>query len=217
MTLFYDLSHRIENGMTYYPGDPEPRLEPAEMEPPWRVTQLRLGTHTGTHIDAASHFILDGRTIDQYPLPRFILPGFVVPVSDREDDQPIGGESFANYLPALPEGGALIIRTGWDRFWRTGRYLRHPFLSAEAAERLVAARVGLVGIDALNVDSTARATSHAHRILLGGDVLLVENLTRLDQLTPGKAYQFSFLPLLFSALDGSPVRAVAWESTSDLT
>lgn len=215
---FFDLSHPIENGMTFFPGDPEPRLTPAAMEPPWQVTELHLGTHTGTHIDAASHYISTGRTIDQYPPERFILPGLVVPVRRghvlslaKGDDEVIGPEALVESLAVLPEGGAVLLRTGWDSFWKTERYLRHPYLSAEAAQALVEAGVKLVGIDALNVDSTAQGTTHAHEILLSHDILIVENLAHLEQLTPGTFYQFSFLPLLLAGLDGSPVRAVAWE------
>ncbi len=204
MPHFFDLSHPLENDMTFYPGDPEPRLVPAEMTPPWRVTELHIGTHTGTHMDAASHFVPGGKTIDQYPLTRFLVSGVVVPVT-QGDDERIGPEAFTDVA-----GGAVVIRTGWDRFWKTERYLRHPFLSPEAARCLVEAGVTLVGIDALNVDSTTGSTTHAHEILLGSDVLIVENLTGLDQLEPKKAYQFSFLPLRLAGLDGSPVRAVAW-------
>lgn len=209
MPAFYDLSHPIENGMTFYPGDPEPRLRPAAMMAPWRVTELHIGTHTGTHLDAASHFIPTGKTIDQYPLSRFVLPGIVIPVT-RQDDEPIGPEALNVYLPDLPTGGALLIRTGWDRYWKTERYLRHPFLSIEAAKRIATSGVNLIGIDALNVDSTTQGTAHAHEILLGNDILIVENLTRLDQLQPGELHRFSFLPLSLPGLDGSPVRAVAW-------
>lgn len=210
MPHFLDLTHRIENGMTFYPGDPEPRINPAEAAAPWRVTELRLGTHTGTHMDARSHFVPGGKTIDQYPLTRFVLPGLVVSVSPQ-DDEPIGAEALAEHLPVLPRDGALLVRTGWDRYWNSKRYLRHPFLAPETARRLAASGVNLVGIDALNVDSTVRATSHAHQILLESDILIVENLTRLDQLQPGVLYQFSFLKLPLSGLDGSPVRAIAWD------
>ena len=75
---------------------------------------------------------------------------------------------------------------------------------------LIKARASLVGIDALNVDSTVQSTTHAHHSLLGNDILIVENLTHLDKLEPGRIYQFSFLPMNFSGLDGSPIRAVAW-------
>ena len=50
-----------------------------------------------------------------------------------------------------------------------------------------------------------------HEILLGSDVLVVENLRGLDRLESGRLYRFAFLPLRLTGLDGSPVRAVAWE------
>ena len=212
MTEYLDLSHQIENGMTYFPGDPEPYIAPANTTPPWRVTQLHIGTHVGTHIDAASHFIPHGKTISQYQLERFLLPGIVVPVPGRNDDEPIGANAFERYLTALPAHGALLIHTGWDDHWKTERYLRHPYLTRETTQLLVDSGVSIVGIDALNVDSTAQGTDHAHAALLGNDVLIVENLTRLHQLLPGVVYQFSFLPLALSGLDGSPIRAIAWRS-----
>ena len=211
MTEYFDLSHLIENGMMYFPGDPEPRIAPADATPPWRVSQLHIGTHTGTHIDAASHFVPHGKSIAQYSLDRFLMPGIVVPVH-APDDEPIGTNAFDAYLPALPAHGVLLIRTNWDQYWNTDRYLRHPYLTREAAQLLVKAGVSLVGIDALNVDSTVQETDHAHATLLGNDVLIVENLCGLQQLLPGVVYQYSFLPLALSGLDGSPVRAIAWHS-----
>jgi len=210
MARFFDLSHSIENGMTFFPSDPVPRVTPAALEPPWRVTDLHLGTHTGTHIDAPSHFIPNGLTIDQYPPERFFIAGLVVPVR-QSDDEAIGPEAFTSHLSNLPGSSAVLIHTGWNRFWKTERYLRHPYLAPETASALVEAGVKVIGIDALNVDSTTHATVHAHQILLGNDILIIENLTHLEQLIPGVLYRFSFLPLLLAGLDGSPIRAVAWE------
>lgn len=208
----YELSQGIENGMTIFPGDPEPRIEPAQAgATTWRVSRLQLGTHTGTHIDAASHFYPNGTTIDQYALDRFLLPGVVAAAPDLADDQPIEPQLLAEALSRLPKGGALAIRTDWDQHWGTDRYSRHPYLSPEAAQALVAEGAGLIAIDALNPDSTVQETSHVHEILLGNDILIVENLTGLAQLQAGRIYRFSFMPLLLRALDGSPVRAVAWE------
>jgi kynurenine formamidase len=68
-----------------------------------------------------------------------------------------------------------------------------------------------VGIDAMNPDSSVQGTTHVHEILLGRGVLLVENLTGLERLEPGRLYRFAFLPLRLTGLDGSPVRAIAWE------
>ena len=108
MPHFVDLTHRIENGMTFFPGDPEPRITPAEIAGPWRVTELRLATHTGTHVDAPSHFVPGGKTIDQYPLTRFVLPGLLANVAPQADE-PIGPEALAEYWSVLPRDG---IRAG---------------------------------------------------------------------------------------------------------
>lgn len=209
----YDLTFKIEDGMTIYPGDPQPHIASdiyAGINP-WKVSALHLGSHTGMHIDAASHYFAEGKTIDQYPLEHFILPGVVIHLPGLQDDLPIGVELLKSSLSILPKGGAIVIRTDWDQFWGTDRYMRNPYLTPEAARDIVSSGAGLVGIDALNVDSTAQASAHAHDILLGKDILIVENLTKLAQLQSNKIYQFSFLPLLIPKLDGSPVRAVAWE------
>jgi arylformamidase len=210
--IMFDLSQPVQNGMTIFPGDVVPEISPADYVPaPWRVASLHLGTHTGTHIDAPSHLLPDGLTIDQFDLHRFFVPGAVVLALDLDDDQPIGTDLLSGALSVLPKGGGIVIRTDWSRFWGTERYMRHPYLTPEATEALVTAGVSVVGIDALNVDSTAQYTTHVHEILLGNGVLIVENLAGLGQLEPETVYAFSFLPLYLPGLDASPVRAVAME------
>src|SRR5215472_15052141 len=120
---YFDLSHSMENGMTFFPGDPEPRFVPADMVPPWRVTELHMGTHTGTHVDAPAHFLPDGKTIDQYPPERFFVEGVVVPALGYGGDVPIGWDVFADALAVLPVGGAVLVRTGWDRYWGSESYM----------------------------------------------------------------------------------------------
>lgn len=212
MQAFFDLSQSIENGMSFFPDDPEPRVEAAPQSlPPWQVSRLMLGSHTGTHIDAACHYIPGGASIDRYPLTRFVLQGIVIPFHDLGKDQAIEAARLNQFAAKIPKGGAVLIQTGWDRYWNSKEYNQHPYLSREAAQILKNTGASLVGIDALNVDSTKQGTSHVHEILLGGDVLIVENLKGLSQLKALWRYQFSFLPLPVKGSDGSPVRAVAWE------
>jgi arylformamidase len=212
MMKFYDLSQPIEQGMTFYPGDPKPCIHPVqEITSPWRVTHLDIGSHTGTHIDAPVHYITGGKSIDQYHLKRFVLPGMVLPVANLAEDQPVFPEHMIGDWRDFPEGGAILIQTEWDQYWKTEKYLNHPYLSLEAAQLLIRSKVNLVGIDALNVDSTVQSSAQVHRLLLENDILIVENLANLAKLQPAKLYQFSFLPLLLPGIDGSPVRAIAWE------
>lgn len=204
-----DLSHTLESGMPIYPGDPVVEFSASPQEEPWRVLSLALGSHSGTHIDAAAHYLPGGCTIDRYPLERFVLPGVVAALA-AGDDEEIAPAALAEALAAAPAGGALLLCTGWDRHWGDSAMLRHPFLGAAASEAIVAAGVTLVGTDAFNVDSSVRGTTHAHEILLGRDVLIVENLTNLDCLPAARALRCAFAPLRLAGGDGSPVRAYAW-------
>ncbi len=197
--------------MMFFPGDPEPQIKgPSDEQGSWRVSELRIGTHTGTHVDAASHYFPDGKTLDQYPLERFLVPAVVAVTIGLGENSAIDRTALSGSLSRIPKGGGLLIRTDWDAYWGTESYMRHPYVSPEAAEAIVASGVRLVGIDTLNVDSTVDGSHRAHETLLGNDCLIVENLRGLAQLQESVVYQLSVLPLLLQGLDGSPVRAVAW-------
>jgi arylformamidase len=208
MTRFVELSHTLETGMPVYPGHPLVEFLPVDAEPPRQILQLRIGSHSGTHVDAARHFIPTGRTIDQYPLERFVVPAVIVAVQGPHDHQ-IEWAALVDAAAAVPRGGALLVETGWDRYWGDEAMRHHPYLGSEACEYLVNAGVGLVGTDAVNVDCTSRRTMEAHGILLGHDVLIVENLTNLSLLAHGSIVECAFVPLMLAGADGSPVRAYA--------
>lgn len=204
-----DLSHTVRTGMPVFPGDPAVGLRPVEALEPWRVTSLELGTHSGTHIDAATHLVPGGTPIDRYPLERFVLRAYVVR-TDAGEGAALEWPQLAGVLPVDLTGHAVLLNTGWDRFWGTATALRHPYLSEAAAAGLAGRGAGLVGTDALNVDATECGTTHAHAVLLGADVLIVENLTGLDALIPGRPYVCAFVPLKLDGADGSPIRAYAF-------
>jgi arylformamidase len=206
--LIIDLTQPVRPGMPVYPEDPEVTFEPAAAMPPWRVTKLALGSHSGTHIDAAVHYVTGGATIDAYPLERFVLPARVVPAGAGAGEA-VPWAALSGALPADLTGQAVLLHTGWDRYWGQAEAFDHPYLGEDAARGLMERGAALVGTDAFNVDSTSAGTTHAHEILLGADVLLVENLTRLDLLEPGHTYTCAFVPLRLEGADGSPIRAYA--------
>ena len=90
-------------------------------------------------------------------------------------------------------GRAVLVHTGFDRFWRTEDYLRdNPFLTLDAVELLVGAGAALVGIDSLNIDSTADPERPAHSLLLRAGIPIVEHMTNLA--VPVEGARFTAIP-----------------------
>lgn len=221
-----DLSHTIHGEIQIYPGDPLPSIRRGltHEKDYCHVDVLTLGSHTGTHIDAPYHFLKEGKKIDELPVQNFVGPGVLVDVSAKSDRELIEPGDVEPYENEIAEGDFVILKTGRDKYFGTSKYYLHPYLSPEGARLLFEMGVSLVGIDALNVDPTyhdsrdsdpsARALPDeeaygypVHDILLGNDVLIVENLCNLDKIKPVKGV-YSFLPLKLKDSDGSPIRAV---------
>lgn len=207
-----DLTHEIKNGMMIYPGDPEIAItEGLTHERDYcHVDQLHLNSHTGTHIDAPLHFLPEGKAITEFPADIFLRHGTAIDLRHKKAREPITKEDLSS--ARLEKGEAAVLVTGWYRYFGTEEYLKHPYLSKEAAEYLVEQGVSIVAVDFLNVDQTCGDTWDAHHTLLGSDTLIVENLNNALALDFGKSYLFSFLPLKIFSTDGSPIRAVAMEA-----
>ncbi len=202
-----DLSHPLDERTQVYPGDPAVRLSPARSleRDGYRVSHLHLGSHSGTHLDAPSHVLEDGATVDALPLDLLVGPAVLVDLRDLGPREPVEWERLAAH--ARP-GRMLVLHTGWSREWGSVAYEDHPYLSAEAAWELVDAGVAVVGIDALSIDETGGEAFPAHEALLAAGVVVVENLTNLAALDHPEPV-LSLLPLPLRGSDGSPVRAVA--------
>ena len=208
-----DLNHVLEHGMTTYPGLPGPEVgdhltfddshavyaEGTE----FTIGRLSMVTNTGTYLDTPRHRYRDGWDVAALRLDQCVdLPAVVV-----DADGEFGPEAFAGLDVA---GVAVLLRSGWDRHWRTEAYgdPAHPFLTGAAVRHLLDAGAALVGIDAVNIDDTRGGERPVHTGLLGGDVPIVEHLTGLDRL-PATGARFTAVPLRVSGLGTLPVRAFA--------
>ena len=208
--MYRDLSHPLETGIQTFPGDPEVAIEPAATaeDDGYRVSEIRCGTHSGTHVDAPSHIGLEA-SLDSFDLERFVFDARVVDCTDYGSREPIGTEA----LPDDDAGDMIVFRTGWDDHWGSARYLDHPYLGAGVVDRCVEAGWS-VGLDTLNPDPTPgeNAASEepdgfpAHSELLSRGLVILENLTNLAGL--GRCRLFA-VPLSIARGDGSPVRAFA--------
>jgi len=207
---FIDLTHVIKPGMTVFPGTESPVFEVGSSIETEGFAEKRITmfSHTGTHMDAPAHIIPGARTLDEFPVDRFAGKACVVDVSGVEAGK-IELDELEARSEAIRESDFVIFRSGWSRYWRSDQYFRDfPVLSPEAARRLVEADIKGVGIDMISVDEVDSTEFAVHNILLGADLVIVENLTNLETL-PDSLFSFYCFPLKIEEADGSPVRAVA--------
>jgi kynurenine formamidase len=211
-----DLIHEIVDGMLTHPGIPGPVItsfltheaSAARYAPgtTFEIGRIELVANTGTYLDTPAHRFPGRPDLAALELERVIdLPGVLVDCRDRAE-RGIGPDAFEGMALA---GRAVLVATGWDRFWGTPAYLAdNPFLTAEAARHLVDAGAALVGIDSLNVDSLADASRPAHTLILDAGIPLVEHLAGLDRL-PSDGWRFFAVPPRIRGMATFPVRAFA--------
>ncbi|MGW2154438.1 cyclase family protein [Nonomuraea sp. NPDC001699] len=212
--MIVELSHRITEGMTTYPGVPGPTLgthlsreDSREVYAPgteFEIGVITLAANTGTYLDTPHHRYAGGQDLSQVPLSRLAdLPGLLVPATG-------GGREVVLDTALDVRGRAVLIHTGWDRHFGTDAYVRdHPYLAPESAAWLAEQGAALVGIDSLNIDDTPpHGERPAHTILLGAGIPLVEHLTGLSAL-PAEGFRFHAAPPMIAGMGTFPVRAYA--------
>ena len=202
--------------MVTYPGLPVPeihavldRATSAGRYAPGVTFQIDLITlcgNTGTYMDSPFHRWEDGADLAALPPERLIdLPAVRIDVTGSAT-QAVDASAFAGHELA---GRAVLVHTGFDRFWRSEAYLRdNPFLTRDAVELLVEAGAALVGIDSVNIDSTTDAERPAHSLLLRAGIPIVEHMTNLAAI-PVDGARFTAIPAPVRGTGTFPVRALA--------
>ncbi|SFH55718.1 Kynurenine formamidase [Tindallia magadiensis] len=216
MERIVDLTHEIDASMPIYPGDPSVEIKSwnTHEKNGCQISKILMGSHTGTHVDAPWHFNPQGASLDNLSLSRFVGRGTLIDVSNKGVNEKIDTKDIDTYQTHINSGEFVIFRTGWDCYYREKMYFKHPSLTETAAKMLVDMGVTLIGIDTLSVDSTMDKTFFVHSILMNAGILIVENLCNLKEI-PSIHGMYSFLPLKIKKGDGSPVRAIFFESPVD--
>ena len=200
-----DVSVPLTAGMPAFPGNPAFELQPVK-----RIAQggssnvscLVLGTHTGTHVDAPSHFIDDGQQWTQLPLDLLLGRARVVEITHRGG---IGAEELA--AAGLREDLRVLLKTANSSLWNTDVFHDdYTHVTESGARYLVDQGVKVVGIDYLSIEEFRKPGAPAHRMLLSNGVIIIEGLNLADA-EPGM-YEMSCLPLPVRGGDGAPARVV---------
>ena len=202
-----DISQRIQHDMTVYPGDPQFHshlVSSFKQGSICEVSELTIGSHCGTHIDAPRHMIPGGATIDSLPLENFIGDCRVLTFSASIVTEKMLAEK------QVREGERILLRTDPKGEYLPKNGMFNPaVLSMRAAQYLAEKKVRLIGIDAPTVENMEICDGEIHRMLLNAGVAILEGLC-LSEVT-GEHYYLSALPLSLYGENGAPCRAVLIE------
>lgn len=205
-----DLSHELSNGMPVFPGDMAPEITTRSVHDKdgFQELELKLTTHTGTHIDCPLHLFKDMMPLSSFDTGYFYGKATVIDCSSVMDK--ISPDIIQPYHQELFNMDYVLFFTGHDRWWGSEAYFKnYPVLTREAAGYLTQFRIRGVGFDTISPDRVDSTDLPVHRILLQNNMLIIENLTALGGVH-GMDFFFSCFPLKIRGAEGSPVRAVAY-------
>jgi arylformamidase len=194
--VFYDVTRPLSEETPIFPGDPAVAFR-QEDHGDYRITALSLGTHAGTHIDAPSHYLKDGVTIDAIPPEQLVGKCRVVDLRERtaitrgDLEGQIGGVE------------RVLLKTGFSE--KTAFDPAYPHMAPDAAAFLADAGVVCIGIDSPSIEAFD-GDGTVHRTLLGEGIAVVELLDLSG--VPGGDYYMIALPLRLEGLDGAPARVI---------
>jgi Predicted metal-dependent hydrolase len=209
---FFDLSQPYYEGMPYAPNVGPFTIKKISQlgVDPIQVSEYKLSSHTGTHLDAPRHIYQSGMTIDQIPLERLAGRCIVINVPKPPFTLITIQDVLDSGLDVRP-GDFVFFHTGCGAKFGRPEYFNHPSISLELAEWLVAKKVGIIGIDCSTVDLANNQRQPGfnfpiHHLLLENEILIIEHLN-LEKVSSREIYVYCF-PISIKDADGSPVRVV---------
>jgi kynurenine formamidase len=200
---FIDLTHTFSSNMPVYPGDPRPELQKiADLETHgYNDHQIKTAMHVGTHIDAPLHMVKNGKLLSEFPVEQFFSTGCLV---DARNKPIISAELLQDLI--IERGDMVLVLTGFSKYFgQDSYYEKYPEMSEDFARKLIDLGVTMVGFD---MPSPDRPPFAIHKLLLGKEILIIENLTNLEALVGYKILEIVALPAKFET-DAAPARVVA--------
>ena len=202
----HDISMEISEDMIVYPNNPPVRIKRVSQVPKDATTksELVLGSHTGTHLDARCHVFAGDTGADKAPLDSLYGECKVLDLTKAKNK--ITADELKNQ--DIRKGDIILLKTynsirGYNQF-----YNDYVYIDDSAAKYLAEKKVKTVGIDHLSVKQLGNRESQTHQMLIG-NMTVFEGLD-LSKVKPGK-YVFVGLPLKIKDCDGAPARAILIE------
>lgn len=187
--LLYDITREMFSAPVY-PGDPKPAsrlVRSIENDSMYNLSELKLGAHTATHIDAPLHYDEEGADIASMRLSQFYGKCTVVTISGI-----LTGEDMERLLPHCHK--RVIFHSSGN-----------AYVSVHAARVIADSKLRLVGTDAMSI-APPFDEDMPHLELARAGVAVLEGLY-LEGIEDGE-YTLAAFPLKMKGVEASPCRAV---------
>jgi arylformamidase len=207
--MIIDLTADMFDGALSPPGDPPFVMSTHNSlaTDGFNLSKVTFGTHQGTHIDAPSHMISGAQSVTDIAASRFVVRAIKADLSHIPPKSQITIADLLPYERDIKPGMGVVINTGWDKHLNTNQYFSDsPCVSPKLAAWFVDMQIGLLGVDM--PCPCAAHWQRVHKILLHGEIIIVEGLVNLSALR-SSPFTFCALPLKLLGADGSPTRAIA--------
>jgi len=196
-----DVSLPIYEGMAVYPNNPPVKITSLKTTAAY-VSEITLGSHTGTHIDVPRHIDQNGLSVDQISLGQLIGTARVLDMTHCQESVTLEDLKKENIKP----GEKILVKTNNSKRGFQQFYPDYIYLDGTAAEFLVRQKITLFGIDSLSIKQKGNPDTRPHTELLNNNIIIIEGLD-LSKADPG-VYNLFCLPLNLIGLDGSPARVI---------
>lgn len=202
----YDLTLPIKNNMLLWPGSPRVSIEvkTTVKKQGVKLSYFSFGSHTGTHIDAPSHFLEQGIDVDKIPLEKLIGTCTVLDLQSLRHPQILPSDLEGT---RLKKGSKILFKTGNFVLLKKNTFpKKYISLSLAAAQFLAKKEVDLVGTDFLGIEKQGSPRHPVHKALLKKGIVIVEGLNLAN--VPKGDYKIVCLPLRVVGADSTPARAI---------
>jgi arylformamidase len=202
----YDITNGISAATPIYKGDPGVEISAFKSIAAGataNVSQISVGVHTATHVDAPNHFIDGAKRVHQLDPQKLVGPCRVVEV----DESVIGIEP--QHVGNIDGVKRILFKTRNSAFWdhpELGFRSDFTYLTPDTARLLVDNGIVLVGIDYLSIEKSGSPGHPVHVTLLEREVVILEGVDL--RTVPAGDYELMCLPLKYDGGtgDGAPAR-----------
>jgi kynurenine formamidase len=226
---FTDLTHAFFPSQPHFPAFPDEARELIFTVPQhgFEVTRYTLVGQWGTHIDAPSHFVDGGRSLDAIPVTQMLLPLVVLDITARAAANPDTTalledvQEWERKHDRIPDNAFVALRSGWSSRWPdadafankdAGGVAHYPGWSREVLEFFVQSRnVTAIGHEVTDTDpgtSTSKGDYGVEAYWLGQDRWQIELMANLADVPEAGALLLASWPKP-RAGSGFPARLVA--------